>query len=146
MAKYKNPVFNFADRHPFVAFILVPIGMNLVGRATAMAIRSAKYGSPLSAIMPNANDEQPNFGSIIRKQGGDELDLMFRATARSGPNEMDSSEREFIQPQPESRPVRYDLPWHDEIFLPDPNYKSRETPVTQVSVFAGLNGLSKINR
>jgi len=142
---YKNPIFDYAERHPFLAFVLVPIGINLVGRATAMAIRSAKYGRPLSAIMPMGEQEQINLGSVMT-QGGDELDFMFRPTARRGPNEMDSSEREFIQPQPESRPVRYDNEYRDEIFLADPNYKPRATPVSSASVFAGLSGYHKLKR
>ena len=49
---YNNPIFEFADKRPVVAFFLVPMAMSLVGRATAMAIRSAKHGSPLATIMP----------------------------------------------------------------------------------------------
>ena len=141
---YKNPIFDYADRHPFLAFVLVPIGMSMVGRAAAMAIRSAKYGSPLSAIMPSSKGEPLNLGAA-RVQQGDPSDFMFRATARSGPNEMDSSVREWVQPPPESRHVRYDRAYHtDGGFLNHPAYKERTTPVTSTSVFAGLNGASKL--
>jgi len=140
---YKNPIFDYADRHPFLAFLVIPIGMNVLGRAIAMSIRSAKYGSPLSAIMPTREQETLNLGSI-RTEGGDELDHLFRATARLGPNERDSSEREFVQPQPESRPVRYDNKYRDEIFLNNPNYKSRKEDPSQTSVFAGLSGVHKL--
>jgi hypothetical protein len=140
---YKNPIFDYADRHPFLAFLVVPIGMNLLGRAVAMSIRSAKHGSPLSAIMPGSNEETLNLGSI-RTEGGDSLDHLFRGTARVGPNDLSSSEREFLQPQPESRPVRYDKDWKDEIFLNNPNYKSRKEDPSQTSVFAGLSGVNKL--
>jgi hypothetical protein len=140
---YKNPIFDYADRHPFLAFLVIPIGMNVLGRAVAMSIRSAKHGSPLSAIMPGSNEETLNLGSI-RTEGGDPLDHMFRATARSGPNSSESSEREFVQPQPESRPVRYDNEWRDQIFLNNPNYKSRKEDPSQTSVFAGLSGVNKL--
>lgn len=142
---YKNPIYDYADRHPFLAFLIVPIGINLVGRAVAMSIRSAKYGSPLSAIMPNSEQQQVHLGSVMT-QGGDELDFLFRPAARRGPNEMDSSEREFIQPQPESRRVRYDRAYQDEIFLADPNYNPRNTSVSATSVFAGLSGVHKLKR
>ena len=140
---YKNPIYDYADRHPFLAFLIIPIGMNLVGRSVAMAIRSAKYGSPLSAIMPGSNEETLNLGSI-RKEGGDPLDHMFRATARLGPNKNDPSEREFLQSQPESRPMRYDNEWRDQHFLNYPNYKSRKEDPSQTSVFAGLGGVNKL--
>lgn len=140
---YKNPIFDYADRHPFLAFLVIPIGMNVLGRAVAMSIRSAKYGSPLSAIMPSKDEQTLNLGSI-RKEGGDSLDHLFRGTARLGPNKRDSSEREFLQPQPESRPVRYDKDWRDEIFLNNPNYKSRKEDPSQTSVFAGLSGVNKL--
>ena len=140
---YKNPVLDYADRHPFVSFIVVPIGMNVLGRSIAMLIRSAKYGSPLSAIMPTREDHSLNLGSI-RTQGGDSLDHMFRATARAGPNDLSSSEREFIQAQPESRPVRYDNNYRDQIFLNNPSYKTRKEDPSQTSVFAGLSGVNKL--
>lgn len=142
---YKNPIYDYADRHPFLAFFIIPIGMNLVGRAVAMSIRSAKVGNPLGAIMPKGNDENVNLGAVIN-QGGDELDFLFRPTARRGPNELDSSEREFIQPQPESRPVRYDNEYRDDIFLNDPRYKPRSVPTSSPSVFAGLSGFHKLKR
>ena len=140
---YKNPIFDYADRHPVLAFLVIPRGMNVLGRAIAMSIRSAKYGSPLSAIMPTGDQETLNLGSI-RTEGGDELDHLFRGTARLGQNDLSSSEREFVQPQPESRPVRYDKEWRDEIFLNNPNYKSRKEDPSQTSVFAGLSGVHKL--
>lgn len=142
---YNNPIFEFADKRPVVAFFLVPMAMSLVGRATAMAIRSAKHGSPLAAIMPGKEMEEMNLGSVRRIQQGDPSDLMFRATARRGPNEMDSGPREFIQPEPESRHVRYDRAYHEDGgFLNHPNYKARSRPIDQTSVFAGLNGVNKL--
>jgi hypothetical protein len=141
---YKNPIFEFADNHPFIAFWLVPIGMSMVGRATAMAIRSGKHGSPLAAIMPTHQGEPLNLGSV-RVQQGDPSDFMFRPTARLGPNSTESSVREWVQPPPESRHVRYDRAWHEDGgFLNDPNYKERSRPVTSTSVFAGLNGIDKL--
>ena len=93
--------------------------------------------------MPGNDNETLNLGSI-RTEGGDPLDHMFRATARVGPNDLSSSEKEFVQPQPESRPMRYDNQWRDQIFLDNPNYKSRKEDPSQTSVFAGLSGVNKL--
>ena len=149
---YKNPLLNFADKHPVVAFFAVPVALNVIGRAIAMSIRTVKYDSPLAAIMPNQNNE--NQLTALGYTGGGTAD------------------NDLIQARPGGAPVRYDEMYRDTIILPDPNYKARVptpmpnqiyTPETIVgngvgdhdggltlagsdhSVFAGLSGVHKLN-
>jgi hypothetical protein len=149
---YRNPIFNFADKHPVVAFFAVPVAMTVIGKAIAMSIRTVKYDSPLSAIMPN--QDNGNQLTVLGYTGG--------GTADS----------DMIQARPVGAPVRYDDMYRDTIMLPNPNYKARvPTPMpTQIhkasmevggsptkrgdqitlagsnhSVFAGLSGVHKLN-
>jgi len=150
---YTNPILNFADRNPLIAFFVVPIGMHLMGRAVAMAIRTVKYETPLSAIMPS--DDNP--------------DDALRNLGYTGGQTADA---DMIQSRPGGAPVRYDAGYHDSGFLTDPNYQNREPvmapgqihePETFVggspnttkngltlagsrhSVFSGLSGVHKLN-
>lgn len=150
---YNNPILNFADKNPLLAFFVVPIGMHLVGRAVAMSIRTVKYNKPLAAVMPSRN----NPDDALRNLGW---------TGGS------TGDADMIQSRPEGAPVRYDASYHDEGFMIDPGYKPREPtmaptqvhrPATLVgnspntngngitlagsrhSVFSGLNGVHKLN-
>lgn len=149
---YRNPIFNFADKHPIVAFFAVPVAMTVLGKAIAMGIRTVKYDSPLSAIMPNQDNNN-----------------QLTALGYTGGGTADS---DMIQARPVGAPVRYDDMYRDTIMLPNPNYKARvPTPMpTQIhkpsmevgrsptkrgdqitlagsnhSVFAGLSGVHKLN-
>ena len=150
---YKNPILNFADKHPIAAFFVVPIGMQLIGRAVAMTIRTVKYGEPLSAIMPSLNDSSNELRNLGYTGG-------------------QTADADMIQSRPEGAPVRYDPMYHESGFLTDPNYQSRDATMapSQVhesttivgkspnsnpngltlagsrhSVFNGLSGAHKLN-
>jgi hypothetical protein len=149
---YRNPILNFADKHPVMAFFVVPVAMNVIGRAVAMSIRTVKYDSPLSAIMPN-QDNNDHLTALGYTGGG-------------------TADSDMVQSRPEGAPVRYDEMYRDTIMLPNPGYKARKStpmptqihrPLTMVgksvtghdgsialaggdhSVFAGLSGVHKLN-
>ena len=149
---YKNPILRFADNNPILAFFVVPVAMNVVGRAITMTIRTAKHGSPLSAIMPNQGDSD-GLTALGYTGGG-------------------TADADMIQPRPSGAPVRYDEMYRDTVMLPDPTYKPREpTPMpnqihqpemivgkgtrdhdgsltlagSNHSVFSGLSGVHKLN-
>jgi hypothetical protein len=151
---YKNRVLEFADRYPIVAFFAVPIGMNIGATFFHGMIRKYKTGSAFSGIGAGEEEEEVNPLSGIRTEGGDDLDMMFRAHAPTGPATSDLSEFEQIQPRPEGAPVRYDEKHHDRVFFSTPSYTPNEGISTQTQnanvdqsfVFAGMNGLSKINK
>ena len=151
---YKNRVLEFADRYPIVAFFAVPIGMNIGATFFHGMIRKYKTGSAFSGIGAGEEEEEVNPLSGVRTEGGDDLDMMFRAHAPTGPATSDLSEFEQIQPRPDGAPVRYDEKYHDRVFFSTPSYTPNEGISTQTQnanvdqsfVFAGMDGLSKINK
>ena len=54
---YRNPILNFADKHPIAALIAVPMLMHLGGRALSMGIRTARFDRPLAALMPTQTND-----------------------------------------------------------------------------------------
>ena len=151
---YKNRILDFADRYPLLAFFVVPVGMNLGATFLHGTIRKYKTGSAFSGIGAGEEEEEVNPLSGVRTEGGDDLDMMFRAHAPTGPATSDLSEFEQIQPRPTGAPVRYDEEYHDRVFFSTPSYVAKDNPVTQTRnptvdqsfVFAGMNGLSKISK
>jgi hypothetical protein len=114
----------------------------------------SKQYTHIHGIGAGEEEEQVNPLSGVRTEGGDDLDMMFRAHAPTGPATSDLSEFEQIQPRPTGAPVRYDEEYHDRVFFSTPSYVANDRPVTQTRnpnvnqsfVFAGMNGLSKINK
>jgi hypothetical protein len=151
---YKNKVLKFADQYPIVAFFAVPIGMNVGATFFQAVIRRYKTGSMFLGIGAGEEENQMNPLAGVRTEGGDDLDMMFRAHAPTGPATSGVSEFEQIQPRPVGSPVRYDESYHDRVFFSTPSYTANAGTVTQPTnarvdqsfVFAGMNGLSKINK
>ena len=158
---YKNRVLEFADRYPMVAFFVVPVGMNLAAGFVHAMIRKHKTGSAWQGIAAGEDDDSASnplsgLGNRrIRTEGGDDMDMLFRAHAPTGPATSGSSEYEEIQPRPTGTDVRYDINYHDTRFLPSLDTtdntgaaisQSRSASAEQSFVFAGMNGLNKINK
>ena len=151
---YKNKILNFADQYPIVAFFAVPIGMNVGATFFQALIRKYKTGSMLKGIGAGEEENEMNLLSGLRTEGGDDLDMMFRAHAPTGPATSGVSEFEHIQPRPMGAPVRYDEAYHDRVFFSTPSYTPNADVLTQPTnarvdqsfVFAGMNGLSNTNK
>jgi hypothetical protein len=156
---YKNRVLEFADKYPLIAFFVVPIGMNLAGTFVHAMIRKNKTGSAWQGIAAGEDDDSvsnPLSGlGQVRTEGGDDMDMIFRAHANTGPATSGMSEYEAVQPRPVGTDVRYDVDYHDTRFLPSLDTstntgsvisQSRNANTEQSFVFAGMNGLSKINK
>jgi hypothetical protein len=155
MMGYDNPILDFSDRYPVGGFFVVPVLMQLVASGLFYLIRSVRAGSPIQGTGVGAGEETvadplTTLGNV-RKQGGDDLDLVFRATSNPRATAPGTGLWDTVMPSPTSQPVRYDGGYHDEIWLSDPNYvdHGRITDQTQsgnadVSVFNGLNGLNKL--
>lgn len=152
---YKNRLFQYVDNYPVASIFVLPIAMYAGANFLAGFIRLGKFQNALAG--QGLFEEEPNelsLGTIIRKEGGDPSDFMFRATASDRPTGPGTREQDEIQARTTGADVRYDREYHDTIFLPPPNYKDNaETisasfpkPVTDTYIFAGINGLHKINR
>ncbi len=156
---YKNPLYDFADRRPVISFLVVPIALHFAATGAYYMLRSLKTGSPIGSVGLKAGEDQKEnplsaLGSTtIRKQGGSDLDLVFRATASPRPTGPGTGTYETVMPSPTQTPVRYDAQYHSQAWLDDPNQVQRERAVTQtqiyqedISVFNGLSGIRKIKR
>jgi len=152
---YRNPILNFAHNNPLAAIIVVPILMNLGGRAIAMGIRTARFNSPLAALMPTQGND-------------DQLRNLGYTGGSTAPNDM-------IQAGSHTPNNRYDDKYNSPAFVEDPNFKARtptpyrnrmqptavkdmlvgRAPVddpefmtlagSNHSVFSGLSGVHKLN-
>lgn len=150
---YKNKILDFSDKYPVLAFFIVPIGIGFGGTFLSATIRKYKTGSVFRGIAAG-EDETPNLLSGRRTEGGDELDMIFRAHAPTGPASEGVSDYEMIQRQPGPAPVRYDEDYHDVGFFSDATYSPNQGTITQPTaanvkqsfVFAGLNGINKIRK
>lgn len=151
---YENPLLDYVDRNPIAGFFIAPIVVYYGGNFVAGMIRKGKTGSFFSGIFGDKEDQSPMAGiGQIRTEGGDASDLMFRATISSRPTGPGLTAHEEVQAQPTGAPVRYDREYHDSVFLPNLDYQDNKQVVTQsypskvtdTYVFAGINGLGKIN-
>ena len=151
---YNNPILEFSDKHPVIAFFVVPVAMQLAASGVFYVIRAAKTGSPLGSGVGAGEEENPDplvaLGNV-RKQGGEDLDLAFRATSNARPAGYGTGLWDTVMPSPTSQPVRYDGKYHDELWISDPANVTRKRVVDQsrvykedVSVFNGINGLHKL--
>jgi hypothetical protein len=150
---YKNRVLEFSDRYPIVAFFVVPMGMNIGATFLHGMIRKHQTGSAFQGIGAGEEDET-NMLAGLRTEGGDDKDMWFRATAPTGTANFGISEAEEIHGRPTGAPVRYDEAYHDVGFFTDVSYtpnqgsitQPRHASVKQSFVFAGLDGMNKVNR
>lgn len=152
---YKNRLFQYVDDYPIMSIFALPIGMYVTANFLASFIRLGRFQSAFAG--PGLFDENAqglSLGTVIRKEGGDPSDFMFRATASDRPTGPGVREQDEIQARTTGADVRYDREYHDTIFFAPPDYKdnaeiissSFPKPVTDTYVFAGINGLHKINR
>ena len=156
---FKNPILKFADESPYMAAILVPIGMQLVAKSFFMLIRTGKAGSPIEGIGANDDEGSKSMHHLgaaqkVLPEGGSAGDLTFRAVATQRPTGHDTSDRDMIQGQPPARHVRYDSEWREGSFFGPLNYKPNgsEKIVTQPHInqysesliFNGLSGAHKL--
>ena len=126
---YDNPIFKFAEKRPILAFFVVPVFMQLAGSGLYYVIRTIKTGSPLQGGVGAGEEDEENPlsalgaapGRAIRKQGGDASDLVFRATTNPRSTGPGTGLWDTVMPSPTQQPVRYDLNYHHEHWLPDPN-------------------------
>jgi hypothetical protein len=104
---YKNPILNFADKHPIAALIAVPMLMHLGGRALSMGIRTARFDRPLAALMPSQGSDDDPLRNLGYTGGSTAPQDMIQAPSHTPHN-------------------RYDAKARSSAFIDDPNYKTHK--------------------
>ena len=156
---FRNPILKFADTSPYLAAILVPVGMQLVAKSFFMLVRTGRAGSPIEGIGANDGSSSASIHHLgarpgVLPEGGTPGDLTFRAVATQRPTGHDTHDRDMIQGQPPARHVRYDSEWSESGFFGPLDYKPNgsEKVVTQPHInqysesliFNGLSGAHKL--
>ena len=147
----KNALMKYIDRNPVASVIILPITF-MAGAKLFTDLLPGFFGTGLF------DDEEQRNGSPIgsyqvRTEGGSADDFTFRATANTAPTKRGTRVGDEIQSRSEGGSVRYDREYHDSIFFPNLDYKDNKqvlsqsypAKVTDTYVFAGINGISKIN-
>lgn len=155
--KFNNPLFRMIHERPLLSFFATPIIINLGAQWLSATIRKGKTGSYFKGV-GNVFEQQDEISPMaglgnIRSEGGDNSDLMFRATISNRETGPGATEYDEVQARPTGAPVRYDREYHDSIFFPNLDYKENKQVVSQsfpakavdTYVFAGINGINKIN-
>ena len=145
-----NPLIKYIDRNPVTSVIVLPItfmlGAKLITKAAGLNgiglfdDQGQRNGSPIGSYQ-------------VRTEGGSADDFTFRATANTAPTKRGTRVGDEIQPRTEGAPVRYDREYHESVFFPNLDYtdnkqvlsQSYPAKVTDTYVFAGINGINKIN-
>jgi len=154
MSKPQNPLFRLIHDRPIVSFFAVPVIISVGSSWVSRVITAGERGSILGNVFAPKEELSPMAGiGNVRTEGGDSLDLMFRAKASSAPTKRGTAVGDEVQPRTTGGPVRYDRNYHDSVFFPNLDYKDNKQVVSQsypakvsdTYVFAGINGINKIN-
>lgn len=148
----KNALIKYIDRNPVASMIILPITFMAGARLFTEARERGLFGIGLFDDKEQRNGS-PIGSYQVRTEGGSADDFTFRATANTAPTRRGTAVGDEIQSRSEGGPVRYDREYHDSIFFPNLDYKDNKqvlsqsypAKVTDTYVFAGINGISKIN-
>jgi len=146
-----NSLIKYIDKNPVASMIILPITF-MAGAKLVTDVLPGFFGTGLFDDQGQRNGS-PIGSYQVRTEGGSADDFTFRATANTAPTKRGTRVGDEIQSRSEGGSVRYDREYHDSIFFPNLDYtdnkqvlsQSYPAKVTDTYVFAGINGINKIN-